>query len=119
MFTYPQFHIKDTDRFVPFEFPQLEASLQQVVSKLGMEHQGPRAEMILSFVKDHRMNSQQVKDHPELANLISSKSLPLQVMENLFEAGRKNPLFEKDLEDYIKAYFNEASIGSAIGQPVK
>jgi hypothetical protein len=106
MFIYPQFLIKDSDRFVPFNFPQLEASLQQVVAQLGMEYKGPKTEMILSFVKDHSINSQQVKDHPELANLISSQSLPLQIMENLFEASRKNPLFEKELEDYIKAYFD-------------
>jgi hypothetical protein len=38
---------------------------------------------------------QQVKDHPQLAKIISSKLLSLQVMEALFEASRQNPVFAK------------------------
>jgi uncharacterized protein YydD (DUF2326 family) len=100
-----RFIVRSTDHFISSEFPQLEASLRQVAIELADWSSGPKTEMILSFEKDHSISSQQVKDHPELADQISSKSLPLHIMEALFEAARQNPLFKKQLEDYIRSYF--------------
>lgn len=102
---FQSYFISDTEQFVPSDFPQLTVSLQQVVVQLASWSQAPKAEMILSFVKDHSIRSQQVKDYPELAELISTKSLPLHVMEALFTSGRQNLLFKKQLEDYIRSYF--------------
>jgi hypothetical protein len=102
---FRKFLIRDEDHFVLTEFPQLEESLQKIVEQLANYSSAPKTEMILSFVKDHSISSQLVKDHSELATLISSKSLPLQVMEELFESGKQNPLFKKQLEDHIRTYF--------------
>ena len=66
----------------------------------------PSTAMIVSFAKDHCMDSQHVKDHPALAEQIVSKALPLAVPEQLFESSRQNPGFRKDLETYITAYLN-------------
>lgn len=104
MFAYQKFLIKETDRFDPLTFPQLEESLQQTLVLLATEPAGPSTTMIISFVKAHSINSQQAVDHPQLAALISSNSLPLAVMEDLFESSRKNPAFQQGLEGYIKAY---------------
>ena len=104
MLSYQKFSIKDTDHFMPSEYPQLEASIQQVVDQLAAE---PviKIEMILSFVKDHCINSKQVSEYPGLASLISTGSLTLQVMETLFEACKKNPVFKTELEQYIRSRF--------------
>jgi hypothetical protein len=101
---YQKFSITDKDHFNPSNFPQLETSIQKVVEQLAAEP-AVKIEMLLSFVKDHCINSKQVKDHPELADLISTQSLPLQVMEALFEAGKKNPVFVMELEEYIRSCF--------------
>jgi hypothetical protein len=102
---YQQFHIGNGDQFVPSMFPQLEESLKQVCEQLANWPSTPKGEMVISFVRFHSISSQQVKDHPELATLISSQSLPLHVMEALFESGRQNSLFSKQLEDYIGTFF--------------
>lgn len=110
MFTYHQFSIADTDHFVPSHFPELETSIEQVMLQLAKE---PRVknDMVLSFVKDHCMNSAHVKEHSKLAELIASKSIPLHLMEALFEAGRNNKVFKKELEEYI---YQRLATGSAV-----
>jgi hypothetical protein len=110
MSVYQKFLIRETDRFDPANFPQLETSLEQIVVQLNREQAGPKADMLLSFVKDHAINSQQVIDHPKVASLISTKSLPLGTIEDLFEASRNNPLFKKALELHIRSYFLAANL---------
>ena len=102
---FQKFLIRNTSQFIPSDFPQLEESLREVVAQLARKWEGPKADMILSFVKDHSLPSQEVEDYPELAKLISTGSLPLYVMESLFESSRQHPLFRKQLEHYIKEYF--------------
>ena len=110
MSMYQQILIKETDRFDPANFLQLETCLEKIVVQLNRESAGPKAEMLLSFVKDHCINSQFVVDHPSLATLISTKSLPLGAMEELFESSRNNQSFRKDLEAYIRSYLIKAKL---------
>lgn len=108
MFTYQKFLIKESDRFDPSVFPQLEESLDQTVAQLALTPGGPSTAMIISFAKDHCMNSQQVKDYPQLAGQIHSKELPLTILEQLFESSRQNPGYRRDLEAYVTTYLNQA-----------
>lgn len=101
---FQKFLIRDDVHFVPSKFPQLEAGLQKTKEQLGIYPLAPKIEMILSFVKHHSISSQLVKDYPELATLISSKSLPLHVMEELFEYSKQNHMFRNQLEDHITKY---------------
>jgi hypothetical protein len=104
MLTYHQFSIMEGDHFVPSAFPQVDASIRYVVAQLS-EEPGIKMEMLLSFVKDHCIRSVQVTEHPELADRISTKSLPFQPIEALFEAARNNRVFRQELEDYIRSCF--------------
>jgi hypothetical protein len=100
---YHKFQIGEADRFNAAHFPELQTSLAKINGLLNNEAGGPVAEMLLSFVKDHSINSQFVLNHPRLAMLISTKELPVYVMEALFEDSRKNPSFRQDLEAYIRS----------------
>lgn len=102
--------IKNASQFIPSDFPQLEESLREVVAQLARKWEGPKADMILSFVKDHSLPSQEVDEYPELAKLISTGSLPLYVMESLFESSRQHPLFREQLEHYIQEYFRSRNM---------
>ena len=108
--TYQKFLVGEADRFDPANFPDLTPCLQQIVAQLNRESAGPKTEMLLSFVKDHRIKSQLVTDHPVLANLISTKSLPLAMLEDLFESSKSNPSFRTDLEKFVSAYFAAAPL---------
>jgi hypothetical protein len=107
---FQKFYVGDTDEFDPAAFPQLTATLHQLAAQLINYPQGPKSEMILSFVKHHSMPSQQVKDFPEVADLISTRSLPTHVMEDLFASGKQNSLFKQQLETYIQQYFIQCNL---------
>ena len=100
---YLKFQIGEADRFDAAHFPKLQTSLKNIVELLNNEMGGPLADMLLSFVKDHSMNSQFALNYPRLAMLISTKEWPIQVMEALFEDSRKNLSFRQDLEAYIRS----------------
>ena len=99
---YHKFLVGDTDRFDATCFAELQKGLDATARLLADEPDDPKAEMLLSFVKDHSMNSQLVLQHPRMASLISTKEVPIGVMENLFEASRKNPTFRQALELHIR-----------------
>ena len=103
MFVYQKFLIRDTDVFDALQFPRLETSLQEVIVQLSAEEPGPKTEMLLSFVMYRSINSNLIKDHPGLAALISGNTLPLQVMEDLFESSKNNIGFRAGLKEYITA----------------
>lgn len=101
MFIYQKFLIKDTDRFDPGSFPQLNDCLRQILEQVPTMPAGPSTDMIVSFARHHAIRSQQVQDYPQLASQISEKELPLNVLEQLFESSRHNPAFQRGLEDYV------------------
>lgn len=107
---YQKFLIRETDHFDAATFPQLEASLEKIVTALNREPAGPKADMLLSFVKDHSIESHHVTDHSSLASAISTKAIPLGVMEDLFESSKNNPQFKKELEAYIRSYLVSAHL---------
>jgi hypothetical protein len=110
MFPYQKFLIKETDRFDPSVFPQLDESLEQTVMQLASTPGGPSAAMIVSFAKDHQLNAQQAND----AGHVSAKSLPLTVLKNLFDSSKQNPAYRNALEEYATAYLTAGKIPQAV-----
>lgn len=113
---YHKFLIGDNDRFDPANFPELPASLAAIVHQLQYEPGCPVADMVLSFVKDHSINSQLVRTYPRLATAISTKELPLGFLEAIFEASRKNPSFRSALETYVRKGLAAEAAGPSSGQ---
>lgn len=104
MAIYQKLLIRDADRFDATAFPQLENALEKIVVALNREPAGPKADMLISFVKEHSITSTYVFEHASLASLISTKSIPLGVLEDLFESSKNNRKFASDLEAYIRQY---------------
>jgi hypothetical protein len=105
MFKYQKFLIRPTDHFDAATFPFLEENISFAKGKLDIMPSVHRTEMLVSFLKDHCIKSEWVADNPELAELISSKVLPLTDFEALFESGKDNTAFVSELEAYIKEQF--------------
>ena len=98
---YSKYLIKDTDQFVPFEFPQIEEDLDTLIGSMATLPSTQNTEMLLSFVKGHHMQSEWVNANPQLAEMISTKSLPVHNLEALFASSSKNLPFHKQLEAYV------------------
>jgi hypothetical protein len=91
MFTYSRFIIRNTDRFDPANFPIQEAKISFAKNAFNKLSSVYRTEMLVSFLKDHCIPSEWVAANRELAGMISSKVLPLEDFEVLFEAGKDGP----------------------------
>jgi hypothetical protein len=111
MLNHHQFSVTETNHFIPSRYPQLEVNLQEIVSQLAAEPEC-KTDMLLSFVKNHCIDSKHVLAHPELARLISTGSLPLYIIEALFEAGKSSPPFKKELEEHIRGRFMSTDPGT-------
>ena len=111
MVLHQKFTVTETNHFIPSRYPVLETHLQQLVVQLAAEPEC-KTDMLLSFVKDHCIDSGQVSAHPQLARLISTGSLPVQIIEALFEAGRNSPPFKKELEEHIRNRFITSDPGT-------
>ncbi|RYY97371.1 MAG: hypothetical protein EOO11_11055 [Chitinophagaceae bacterium] len=103
---YYKFLVNDTDRFDPMHFPQLEETLRHTRAELGTDPSVPSIAMVVSFARDHSLNSVEAAANPVLAERIGTKELSLDVLEQLFDSSRRNPSFRKDLEDYTIAYLS-------------
>jgi hypothetical protein len=68
-----------------------------------------RTEILISLLKDHCIESKWVEANPGLTEMISSKVLPLADFEALFESGKDNAAYIRELEEYIKEQFAVAS----------
>lgn len=109
MNTYQRVLVKDTDRFAVQNFPGLNASLQQISEQTKHEPLSQVTDMLLSFVTGHWLDSKLANAFPQLTAQLISHSLPIGQLENLFEAGKNNPSFKKDLETYVRQTLQTAS----------
>lgn len=109
MTSYQRVLVKDTDRFALQDFPFLEASLQQISEQTRNEPLPQKTEMLLSYAKEHRLEAKLVHEHPLLAYQIISGALPMRELEDLFEAGRNNPLFQQELEAHVRITLQAAA----------
>jgi hypothetical protein len=110
MFKYQKFLIRPTDHFDAATYPFLEEKISFAKKELEAMPAAHRTEMLVSFLKEHRIKSEWVANNPELAKLINSKVLPLTDFEALFESGKENTAFVKELEAYIKEQFAVAPV---------
>lgn len=109
MFKYQKFLISSTDHFDPASYPFLQERIAFAKKELTTVPSMYRTEMLVSFLKDHCINSKWVADNPRGAELISSKALPLADIEELFEESKNCFVFKNELECYIKEQFDAAS----------
>jgi hypothetical protein len=58
--------------------------------------------MLLSFVTEHRLDGKLANAYPQLAMQLTSHSIPIGELEDLFEASSNNPFFKKELEDHVR-----------------
>jgi hypothetical protein len=103
---YKKYLIKDTDRFDPDHFPSLMEDMDTIVIAMDATPTALNAEMLLSFLKSHSIRTEWVNANPQLAEMISSKSLPITGLEALFESCTENRDFRIQLEEHIRERFS-------------
>jgi hypothetical protein len=106
---YFRYLVKDNDQFDPLNFPQIEEDLDTIIVSMSQMPTSLNSEILLSFTKDHSMQSSWVSANPALAEMISSKSLPVANLEALFASCTRNLSFRRQLEEYVTHRFKTAT----------
>ena len=105
MFTYQRFLIRQDDHFHIENFPFLEDKIAATQKELLKLPSPNRADMLVSYLKEHCIPSEWVLANPVLAEQIRSKEWPLIDFEDLFESSKGNLQFQAELEAYIREQF--------------
>jgi hypothetical protein len=93
--------IKDYERFSPANFPNAIyelSAINQGISHISIYY---KVEIIVSYLKDHRLKTEWIDANPALARMITSGFFKTARLESLFESCRNNKVFLTDFEDYI------------------
>ena len=94
--------IHSSDHFNPALFPQITDDIVVVRETIKKMPGAFHAEMLLSFAKNHCIKTDWVNSNPEFAALITSKALPINNFEMLFDCSNDNRIFQDEFEQYVK-----------------
>lgn len=107
---YTKYLVRESDHFHAHNFPQIESDMDAINKAISKASPEFNKEMLLSFLKDHSMRTENIEANPVLAEMISSKSLPISNLEALFESCKTNIVFRKQLEEFVTSDFQSSSV---------
>ena len=106
MIRYKKFLIKTDDHFNEINFSKLEEDMTAIKASISGLPGDFKNEIIISFVKDGSIKKEWIEINPSLSGLVSSKSLAIKCLEDLFDSSSHNEVFRKELETYIREMLN-------------
>jgi hypothetical protein len=103
---YSKYLVKADDEFDSFNYPQLVQDIAQINETSVNVPQTLKAEILISFTKDHSLKNEWISVNPEFAELITTGELPTGNIASLFEASAKNSFFQQQLERFLQQSIN-------------
>jgi hypothetical protein len=94
--------IGDNEGFIPKNFPGIVQELKLIKERISHLAIYFKAEIIVSYLRDHSLQTAWIAGNPPLAKLVTSGALQTSQLEGLFESCRSNKPFLKDLEAYMQ-----------------
>lgn len=101
------FYDKGENNFDPYDYPQVEEELTLIRRETGHLPSANKAQIIISYYKDHSLKGEWVKDSPELVRMITSRHFRPRHLEALFDSSRSNSAFLGGLERHIERVFSQ------------
>ncbi len=95
-----------TDQFDPSNYSAVNDEICLINERTGAVPIHFKVEIIISFLKDHSLQINWIDANPELTDLVTSQILFTGSIESLFDCCRTNPIFRKDLENYLRGKLN-------------
>ena len=99
---YNSYNISEHDKFNPNDYPVVTHELivlNEGIAGVPVHH---KADIIISFLKDHCLKNNWISANPKLIKLLTSGLFPVSHIESLFVSCRKNKAFLHDFEAYLK-----------------
>ncbi len=97
-----QYIVTETHIFSIQDFPEVQQEIVRIREKTSRMPSPHKADIIISFLKDHMIKSEWVLADPELVALITSSQAGTKNLERLFASSQKNVPFLFGLENYIR-----------------
>lgn len=98
-----KYEVAAADTFQPQFFPEVETELRKMSGQLKQIPGEQKAEIVISFLKDHCIKTDCFKGNSDVIKLVTSRALEAAHIEALFKSCNGNHAFTADLEKCIKA----------------
>jgi hypothetical protein len=102
MLLYKKYLIKESDQFNPDYYTFVGDDLAMLIEQIAHVASDFKAEIIIAFLKNNSLQNEWIKANPELARLITTKSVCAEKIESLFQSCQNNPVFRQQLEKYLR-----------------
>lgn len=97
--------IEGSDRFDMKDFPAVKIELAVMQQELIYAPALNKADIIISFLKDHFIRKEWVLGNPALIKLMTAGFFPTVQVESLFQSCRHNKEFLHSYEAYIRSMY--------------
>ena len=105
--TYSSYNLTDPQHFNAADYPFVSGELKLLSQALFNVPGTHKADIFISFLKDHCIKSVWVADSPSVVRLARSGGLSTSHIERLFTSCRQNTVFLQEFEDYFKNILSE------------
>ncbi len=99
---YSSFNVTDPQHFKAVEYPRVVLEMELLRQALVDMPEAYKADIFISYLKDHCINSAWVSDNPVVTRQALSENLATTHIERLFNSCRQNTEFLSEFEDYFK-----------------
>lgn len=100
---YNKYLVKKDDIFDVNKFPAIREELGILIDRVADFPSAYKADIVVSFLKDHSLHNDWITANPRLTDLLSSGVMVTGSIESLFESCRENAVFLDQLKTYIKS----------------
>lgn len=105
--TYSSYNLTDPQHFNAADYPFVLGELKLMSQALCNIPGTHKADIFISFLKDHCIKAAWVADNPSVVRLALSGGLSTSHIERLFTSCRQNTGFLEEFEDYFKSALSE------------
>ena len=95
------YEVNEGDTFDFRFYPEVQSELVAIARHLKQIPGDHKAEIVISYLKDHCIKTDWFKENEDVIRLITSRFLTTSHIEALFNGGRKNRVFVIDFERFI------------------
>ena len=114
MFSSNRYRISANDKFNIRDYPEIANELKVIAKRILYLPDYFKTEIVISFLKDHRINMDWIHANSVVVAFITSGTLRISNTEYLFESSRQNKFFQQEFENCISGVIGRAAIADSI-----
>ncbi|MGC1241340.1 MAG: hypothetical protein WA874_07120 [Chryseosolibacter sp.] len=99
---YINYIINDSDTFDQNHYDDVVVELTSLNKNIAHIESNAKSEIVISFLKDHCIQTDLLTGNKKLAETITSGFLKMHHTESLFQSCQGNKIFLKDFEAYVR-----------------